>query len=162
MKLFITHLSLSSCHFQFIRFKYRHSDTPRLKKFLTYTVLKQKKIEITFLKSAPNFSLRKRKLGDTKIEEEYSWAITQTAELSRCDRSGSSVLGVLDVSHIHLYIDHIYTPFRRATEIPEPRCRRPCAWFSALSSATATRAVDHILFNQTILKLGLGRAITIL
>lgn len=48
--------------------------------------------------------------------------------------------------------DHIYNPFRRATEIPEPQCRGACVWFSAPSSATATRAIDQVLFNQTILK----------
>jgi hypothetical protein len=91
----------------------RHSDTPRLKKFQNYEILKQQKIEITFLKSAPNFSLRKRKLRETKVEEEYSWATTQTAELSCCDRPGSNVFWV-GISAVYTCIyahdwQHVYS-----------------------------------------------------
>jgi len=34
---------------------------------------------ITFLKRAPNFSLRERKCYETKVAKEYCWATTQTA-----------------------------------------------------------------------------------
>jgi hypothetical protein len=44
------------------------------------------------LKGAPNFFLRELKHNETKVAEEYCWAITQSAARSWCGRSGSSVL----------------------------------------------------------------------
>jgi len=41
--------------------------------------LKKKKKVITRFKRAPNFSSRKRKRNETKVMEEYCWAITQAA-----------------------------------------------------------------------------------
>jgi len=61
MKLLITHLYLSSCYFQFISFKYRHSDTPRLKKILTYAILEQNKNWNNIFEKRDEFLLAQRK-----------------------------------------------------------------------------------------------------
>jgi len=45
-----------------------------------------------YLKCAPNISLREHKENETKVPEEYCWAITHAPVRSRCVRSGSSDL----------------------------------------------------------------------
>jgi hypothetical protein len=47
---------------------------------------------ITFYKCAPHFSVRELKRHETKVAEEYCWAITLATGRSCCCRSGSSVL----------------------------------------------------------------------
>jgi hypothetical protein len=43
-----------------------------------------KKIEITFLKSGPAFSLREGKRNQKKVAKEYCWAITKAEGRSCC------------------------------------------------------------------------------
>jgi hypothetical protein len=60
--------------------------------------------------------------SETKVAEEYCWAITQTARRSCCGRSGSNELefGVrLDsVVYTHIF-DQVITHFRVAPHLPE-------------------------------------------
>jgi hypothetical protein len=59
-------------------------------------MLQSKKSETIFSKGAPSFSCRIEKYSETKVAEEYYWAITQAAVRSCCGRSGSSVVGRLN------------------------------------------------------------------
>jgi len=58
------------------------TDTPRLTqfsvtKFQNYVIFKKAKKKIIFLKGAPNVSLPERKRKETKVQEEYCWAVTK-------------------------------------------------------------------------------------
>jgi hypothetical protein len=53
-------------------------------------ILKRKKI--IFWNRALNFTLREWKCSETRVAEEYCWAITQTTGLSCCRRLCSGVL----------------------------------------------------------------------
>jgi hypothetical protein len=48
------------------------------------------------LEGAPKFSLHERKRSETKLMEQYCWAITQAAGRSCCGRSGSGALEFVD------------------------------------------------------------------
>jgi hypothetical protein len=52
----------------------------------------EEKDKITIVKCASNFFLRELQQNETKMPEEYYWAITLAAGLSRCGRSVSSAL----------------------------------------------------------------------
>ena len=110
-----------------------------------------------FLKSGTNFSLRKRKLNETKLAEEYCWAITHVAGRGEARRShsGRSVSGVLrrshcgrsvsgvfksgfqlvcSVSYPHTYIvSHIYIQFRLEKK---STCPRPSGTWTLLKSGS--------------------------
>jgi hypothetical protein len=102
---------------------YRHSLTKAVSDKLFQRHLKN---EIAFLKRALNFSLWEWKCKETKVAEEYCWAITQAAERYCCGRSGSSEsefgcqLDSLVCTHT---VDHMCTRFRLAPDLPERNCR---------------------------------------
>jgi hypothetical protein len=67
------------------------------------------------LKRALNFSFRIEKRNETKVAEEYCWAITQAEGRSCYGRSGFSVLefGFQMDSLVYAYVaDHMYTQYR--------------------------------------------------
>jgi hypothetical protein len=61
-------------------------------KILSYTISNLRNSKKAKKKRASNYSLREWKRSETKVTEEYCWAITQAAGPSCCGRSGSSVL----------------------------------------------------------------------
>jgi hypothetical protein len=92
MKMAIDVTENMSCHsdlqLQSFNSKLGHSPTFRL--FPSSAILKQKKSEI--LEVSKRVQEQKCKRSETKVEEEYCWAITQAEGLSGCDPSDSSVM----------------------------------------------------------------------
>jgi hypothetical protein len=90
----------------------------KLHNFRTQQFLKNLRIEIlTFFLRAPNFSLQEWKRNETKVEEEYCWAITQAMGRSCCGRSGSSVLELgfqLDLLAYTYLFHHMHIQLRLA------------------------------------------------
>ena len=79
--------------------------------------MKQKIKLWRFLKGLPKFSLRERKRSETKVAEEYCWAITQAAGWLYGGRSGTSVL--VFGFQLGSFLDHMCIKTRLAPDVPE-------------------------------------------
>ena len=112
--LYLYILQLRSC-----KLPCRHSPTCALSDLWNFK--KVEKWNNTF-ETGQNFSLWRRRRNDTKVAEEFCWAITQAAGRSCCSRSGSCVLefGFQLDSLVCTYIfDHTYAQLRLAPNRPE-------------------------------------------
>jgi hypothetical protein len=110
------------------------------------------------------FSSHDWKRSETKLVEEYCWAIIQAAGRSYCGRSGSRVLefGFKLDSLVHTHIvDHMYTQFRLAPDHPERNywASREVSCLCTFISTTAlpvTRYVcnedDELSLNNAVLR----------
>jgi len=86
--------------------------------FQTYAIKikKGKKEEVIILsvKHMLNFSLQVGKCSETKVAEEYCWAMTKAVGQSCCSLSGSRMLEFglqLDSTAYTYIVDHIHTQF---------------------------------------------------
>ena len=113
----------------FLTTKRRHSPTDAISDLSN---LKNKK-KAFFFKLEPYCSFRGWKRNETKLAQEYCWAITQAARRSCCAWAGSNVLKSgfqLDYFvHVHMHTDdhtYIQSQILQYSNCAEPTSSSPC------------------------------------